>query len=73
MSLKDNLDTFYLNRILQLLGNEQKTGILIVKNQKAEVKVFFQGGKIIYTAGSKKENRLGYRFQNKGVTSSDQL
>ena len=32
MSLNGNLKTFYLNSILQLISDDQKTGVLIVKN-----------------------------------------
>lgn len=73
MSLKGNLETFYLNSILQLLSNDQKTGILLVKNEKTEVKIFFQDGDIVYATGIKKENRLGYRLQNRGLISREQL
>jgi hypothetical protein len=73
MSLKGNLETFYLNSILQLLSSDQKTGILKVKNGNAEVKIFVHEGDIVYATGSKKENRLGYRLQNKGLIARDQL
>ena len=73
MSLKGNLETFYLNSILQLLSNDQKTGILAVKNENNEVKIFFQDGDIIYATGTKKENRLGYRLQADGLISREQL
>lgn len=54
---------FYLIGVLPLPGNDQKTGILIVKNEKTEVKIFFQGGEIIYAFGSQKKNRFGCRRQ----------
>ena len=73
MSLKGNLETFYLNSILQLLSNDQKTGILTVKNGNNEVKIFFQDGDIVYATGAKKENRLGYRLQADGLISRNQL
>ena len=73
MSLKGNLETFYLNSILQLLSNDQKTGILTVKNEKNEVKIFFRDGDIIYATGTKRENRLGYRLQADGLISREQL
>ena len=42
MSLKGNLETFYINSILQLLSIDEKSGILSVKNEKIEVKILFQ-------------------------------
>lgn len=73
MSLKGNLETVYLNSILQLLSIDEKTGILGVKKAKINLKVLFQKGKIIYATGSKKEYRLGHRLQSKGLISRDQL
>jgi hypothetical protein len=73
MSLKGNLTTVYINSILQLLGVDEKSGILSVKNPNIEVKVFFLHGKIIYATGSKKEYRLGHRLQRKELISRDQL
>jgi hypothetical protein len=73
MSLKGNLETFYINSILQLLSIDEKSGILSVKNEKIEVKILFQQGEIVYATGSKKENRLGHRLQSKELISRDQL
>jgi hypothetical protein len=73
MSLKGNLETFYLNSILQLLSDDRKTGILMVKHAGTEVKVFVEEGDIIYATGSRKEDRLGYRLQNKGLITREQL
>ncbi len=73
MSLKGNLETFYINSILQLLSIDEKSGILSVKNENIEVKILFQKGEIVYATGSKKENRLGHRLQSKELISRDQL
>jgi hypothetical protein len=59
MSLKGNLDTFFLNSIFQLLSADQKTGILMVQNTQKQVKIYFQDGDIVYATGNQKENRLG--------------
>ena len=73
MSLKGNLETFFLNSILQLLSDDQKTGVLQVKNRQKEVKIYFQNGDIVYATGSQRENRLGYHLQSKGTISREKL
>lgn len=73
MSLKGNLDTFFLNSIFQLLNADQKTGILKVQNTQKQVKIYFQDGDIVYATGNQKENRLGYHLQSSGLISSEQL
>lgn len=73
MSLKGNLETFFLNSILQLLSDDQKTGVLQVKNHQKEVKIYFQEGDIVYASGSQREYRLGYHLQSKGTISREKL
>ncbi len=73
MSLRGNLDTFYLNSIFQLLSDDQKTGILMVQNRQKKVRIYFQDGDIVYATGNQKENRLGYHLQSSGLISGDQL
>ena len=73
MSLKGNLETFFLNSILQLLSEDQKTGVLQVVNQQKKVKIYFQEGEIVYATGSQRESRLGYHLQSKGTISREKL
>lgn len=73
MSLKGNLETFSLHDVLQLLCNDQKTGVLSITNDKNEVKVIIQNGEIIYAMNSQKEFRLGAFFINAGIISDEQL
>ena len=73
MSLKGNLETFFLNSILQLLSDDQKTGVLQVKNHQKEVKIYFQDGDMVYATGSQRESRLGYHLQSKGTISREKL
>ena len=73
MSLKGNLETFFLNSILQLLSDDQKSGILQVKNHQKEVKIYFQDGDVVYATGSQRESRLGYHLQSKGTISREKL
>jgi CheY-like chemotaxis protein len=73
MSLKGNLETFFIASILQLLSLDKKTGILRVKHDNNEAKVYFKGGTIIYAADSRKETRLGHLLKNKGIISAEQF
>ena len=73
MALKGNIESFYFNSILQLLKDEQKTGILRVNNDDKEIRVYFQEGNIIYATGSQKEDRIGFLLLSKKLISKEQL
>ncbi len=73
MSLKGNLESFFLSSILQLLQNDKKTGILLVKNAADEAQLILQEGEIIYAMSNHKEARLGNIVLNKGIITRDQL
>ena len=73
MSFTGNLDTIDLTDVMQLLCNDQKTGILKLTNENNEVKVFIQDGSIIYATSTQKEFRLGTLMSNKGIITYKQL
>ncbi|MBL0700793.1 MAG: DUF4388 domain-containing protein [Desulfosarcina sp.] len=73
MSLTGNIDTIDLTDLLQLLCNDQKTGILKITNEKNEVKIIIKDGSIIYATSSQKEFRLGTLFVNEGIITYKQL
>ncbi len=73
MNLQGDFEGLTLASILQLLCNDQKTGVLTVTCDKEESKVFFEQGTIIYASASLKEARLGYLMRNDGVISAQQL
>ena len=73
MSLKGKLETFYLASLLQLLANDQKTGVLEVSDGEDKVKVFVKDGIILYATSSQKELRLGRLLKIKGIISEEQL
>lgn len=73
MSLKGQLQTFFLSSVLQFLCHEEKTGVLHVTNGTDEVKVILKDGVIIYAMGSDKRFRLGALLRKSGVISEDQL
>ncbi|MCD6186033.1 MAG: DUF4388 domain-containing protein [Deltaproteobacteria bacterium] len=73
MSFTGNLDTIDLTDVLQLLCNDQKTGVLKLTNENNEVKVFIQDGSIIYATSTQKEFRLGTLMSNEGIITYKQL
>ena len=73
MSLKGNFGTFYIATILQLLGDDQKTGILYVRKGNKEIQVFLQKGIIIYAKGSHTKYQLGRLFRTNGHITEEQL
>jgi hypothetical protein len=73
MPLTGNFETFNLNSIFQLLSNEQKTGVLKVKNEEKEIRIFLKDGEIIYATGSQENERLGYFLKSSGTVSEEQL
>jgi len=73
MPLSGNFETFNLNSIFQLLSNEQKTGVLKVKNEEKEIRIFLKDGQIIYATGSQENERLGHFLKSSGSVSEEQL
>ena len=73
MSLSGKLSTFPINSILQLMSEEQKTGVLRVTREALEAKVYFKDGSVIYATGLRKENRLGSLLVNNNVITEAQL
>ena len=73
MNLQGDFEGLTLASILQLLCNDQKTGILTVTSENKESRVFFEQGSIIYATASLKEARLGFLMRNDGVISARQL
>ncbi len=73
MNLQGDFEGLTLASILQLLCNDQKTGVLIVTCNDEESRVFFEHGTIIYATASLKEARLGFLMRTDGVISAQQL
>jgi hypothetical protein len=73
MNLNGDFEGLTLSSILQLLYNDQKTGVLTVRCDEEESKVFFEQGTIIYASASLKEARLGFLMRNDGIISAKQL
>ncbi|SDT95478.1 DUF4388 domain-containing protein [Desulfobacula phenolica] len=73
MNLQGDFEGLTLASILQLLCNDQKTGVLTVTCDDEESRVFFEQGTIIYASASLKEARLGFLMRNDGIISAQQL
>ena len=73
MNLQGDFEGLTLASILQLLCNDQKTGILTVTNGEDSSRVFFDQGTIVYATSHLKQSRLGFLMQNSGVISGQQL
>lgn len=73
MNLQGDFEGLTLASILQLLCNDQKTGVLTVSCGDEQSRVFFEQGTIIYASASLKEARLGFLMRNDGVISAQQL
>lgn len=73
MNLQGDFEGLTLASILQLLCNDQKTGILTVTNGEHESRVFFDQGTIVYATSPLKQSRLGFLLQSSGVISGQQL
>ena len=69
MAFKGHLETVSLAGILQLLCNENKTGILRISRDGTEYQIFFLEGNILYAIRSFKAARLGQLLIEDGVTS----
>lgn len=73
MNLQGDFEGLFLTSILQLLYNDQKTGLLRVSSDTDESRVFFKQGTIVYATGSQKEARLGFILRREGIISAQQL
>jgi hypothetical protein len=73
MSLKGELETFYLASLLQLFSSDQKTGVLQVTDGKNEANIFIKDGIVIYASSSRRQLRLGRLLKEKGLISEEDL
>ena len=73
MSLTGTLETFNLSSLLQLLSNDQKTGVLRVTDSLNEVNIYLKDGIIVYASSSQERLRLGRVLVNSGEISEQTL
>lgn len=75
MALRGSLEVFGLADILQLIYFQQKNGVLTLKGEKDEVKVFFSEGNIVRAISQKRQedSRLGKVLLKKGALKDEDL
>jgi hypothetical protein len=75
MALRGTLKDFGIADILQLIGHQQKTGILTVKNKDSEVQIHFIDGTVVRAESSTRQKRdlLGRMLVRAEILSEEQL
>ena len=73
MALSGNLKTMLPGDLLQWLSLGQKTGTLVVSNQRVEKKVFFRNGRVISSASNDPREYLGQFLMSHGYITEPEL
>ncbi len=73
MPLQGNLKTVPLSSVLQLLCNENLTGVLCVKSEFTEYQMVINEGDIICATESRKKDRLGVLLVQEGHLTKEQV
>lgn len=75
MALRGTLGDFGIADIFQLVGHQQKTGILLLKNREIEVRIYFVEGNVVKAAQSSRDRRdlLGNIMVRAGALTNEQL
>jgi len=73
MSLEGKLKDFGIADILQLLAQQQKTGILLVERQADSAEIYFLKGLVIETRSSQHSDRLGEMLIRGGYVTRQQV
>lgn len=73
MAIKGHLNTVSITGLLQLLCDENKTGVLRVYNDKNQVKFFLKDGAILCVMGTLPKARLGTILENSNLISKNDL
>jgi hypothetical protein len=75
MALEGTFKDFPITDILQLIGMQRKTGILVLEAKEQEIKIFFSEGRVAWVEDNLRnpEERLGVILSNVGIVSGGQL
>lgn len=73
MALEGSIRDFGVADILQLISQQQKTGILLVEKPEESVEVYFMNGAITETRSSQQTTRLGEILVKGNLISADHL
>ena len=73
MSLEGKLKDFGIADILQLLAQQQKTGLLLVERKTESAEIYFLNGLVIETRSSQHSDRLGEMLIRGGYINRQQV
>jgi len=73
MGISGNIKTMVLAELLQWLSQGQKTGTLVIDNDKVEKKIFFENGLIISSAATDPKEYLGNFLVSHGYLTEEQV
>ena len=73
MALSGNLRTMLPGDLLQWLSLGQKTGTLVISNQRVEKKIFFRNGRVISSASNDPREYLGQFLMSHGYLTEAEL
>src|SRR3954469_8029134 len=75
MALKGTLKDFGIADILQLIGQQQKTGVLYIKSKSEEVEVSFVEGNVVRALSKTRRSRelLGSMLVGSGLLTQNEL
>jgi len=73
MSLEGKLKDFGIADILQLLAQQQKSGILLVERTSESAEIYFLNGLVIETRSSQHSDRLGEMLIRGGYVTREQV
>jgi CheY-like chemotaxis protein len=73
--LEGDLGVIPIGAILQLLQNENQTGVLVCRREKFEVRAYFRAGEIdlVQSSGGSDEFRLGRFFVEEGILKPNEV
>jgi len=75
VALHGNLRDFGIGEVFQLIGQQQKTGMLEVSDDKTRLRVFFEGGAVVYgeRAGAYDQAALADMLVRTGLVTPQRL
>jgi len=73
VAIKGSLDTISLSGIIQLLCEENKSGLLRVENDQGEFQIIFREGNIVYAIRPSKNDLLGDLLKQDGRILENQV
>jgi hypothetical protein len=75
VALHGNLRDFGIGEVFQLIGQQQKTGVLEVSDERTRLRITFEGGAVVYgeRAGAYEQAALGDMLVRAGLVTPQRL